>query len=106
MAERAHYPYGQGRTEDRRPGRLILGPTAASASDGNGSERRWQPCRFDREHSTCTCGAWTNEDDADAQGLAGFNPFAGMQGLDNLNDPNAVSDGLEGETEAHARWRT
>jgi hypothetical protein len=27
----------------------------------------------------------------DKQGLAGFNPFAGMQGMDNLNDPNAVS---------------
>ncbi|WWD15749.1 hypothetical protein CI109_100171 [Kwoniella shandongensis] len=24
-------------------------------------------------------------------GLAGFNPFAGMQGLDNLNDPNAMA---------------
>ena len=26
------------------------------------------------------------------QGMAGFNPFAGMQGMDNLYDPNAVSD--------------
>lgn len=24
------------------------------------------------------------------QGLGGFNPFAGMQGMNNLNDPNAV----------------
>lgn len=24
-------------------------------------------------------------------GLAGFNPFAGMQGINNIQDPNAVS---------------
>ena len=24
------------------------------------------------------------------QGLAGFNPFAGMQGMNNMYDPNAV----------------
>ncbi|KAK8869974.1 hypothetical protein IAR55_000544 [Kwoniella newhampshirensis] len=28
-------------------------------------------------------------------GLAGFNPFAGMQGMDNLNDPNAMANMMQ-----------
>lgn len=28
--------------------------------------------------------------EANIQGLAGFNPFANMEGVNNLNDPNAV----------------
>ena len=33
----------------------------------------------------------TGRNITDHQGLAGFNPFAGMEGMNNLNDPNAVS---------------
>ena len=33
-------------------------------------------------------------DEADKQGLAGFNPFQGM-GMNNLNDPNAVCPPIE-----------
>jgi hypothetical protein len=36
----------------------------------------------------------TGRNITDHQGLAGFNPFAGMEGMNNLNDPNAVSSGF------------